>query len=159
MQLQRLAYQGLGSGSWEGYNDCVPRTRQLESLRDLPLSYPLPEDAGVHTTEGNISTGQHGSTLEAPDDVVVTTNEGEGMASTIDEPHRETFDSLLPHSEQGPDLKVQEKNEAESAGRILQRATWPLRSSQLGSAEPQTQSIDQPELDSLDSPLKTHVSV
>ena len=81
------------------------------------------------------------------------------MASTIDEAHRDTFDSLLPHSEQGPGLRFQEKNEVELAGRILQRTTWPLPSSQLGSAEPQAQSIEEPELYSLGSPLKTRVSV
>ena len=142
-----------------GYTSRIPRTRQLENLRELPLSYLPLEGAGVHTTEGNINTDQHGSTLEAPDDVVVSTNEGENMASTINEPHRDTFDSLLPHSEQGPGLRFQEKDEVELAGRILQRATWPLPSSQLGSAEPQTRSRDQPELDSLHSPLTTRVSV
>lgn len=51
LQLQRLAYQGLGSGAWSGYTDTIPSTRDAYFLADLPLSYPLEDEksAGVQT--------------------------------------------------------------------------------------------------------------
>lgn len=39
LQLQRLAYQGLGSGSWSGYADAIPTTQPGEELGNLPLAY------------------------------------------------------------------------------------------------------------------------
>lgn len=44
LQLQRLAYQGLGSGAWSGYTDTIPTTRDAYFLADLPLSYPVEEE-------------------------------------------------------------------------------------------------------------------
>lgn len=45
MQLQRLAYQGLGSEKWAGYTDDVPRTRPGYILADLARAYPPGGDA------------------------------------------------------------------------------------------------------------------
>lgn len=43
LQLQRLAYQGLGSEKWSNYTDDVPKTRPGYFLADLARAYP-PED-------------------------------------------------------------------------------------------------------------------
>lgn len=43
LQLQRLAYQGLGSEKWTNYTDDVPKTRPGYFLADLARAYP-PED-------------------------------------------------------------------------------------------------------------------
>lgn len=40
LQLQRLAYQGIGSGTWSGYTDDVPMTESGALLGDLTQSYP-----------------------------------------------------------------------------------------------------------------------
>lgn len=40
LQLQRMAYQGLGSELWSGYTDSVPKTRPGYFLADLHLAYP-----------------------------------------------------------------------------------------------------------------------
>lgn len=39
LQLQRMAYQGLGSESWSGYTDAVPKTRPGYFLADLHREY------------------------------------------------------------------------------------------------------------------------
>lgn len=39
LQLQRAAYQGIGSGDWVGYTDAVPTTQGTETLADLAHSY------------------------------------------------------------------------------------------------------------------------
>lgn len=43
LQLQRLAYQGLGSEKWSNYTDDIPKTRPGYFLADLARAYP-PED-------------------------------------------------------------------------------------------------------------------
>lgn len=44
MQLQRLAYQGLGSEKWTNYTDDVPRTSPGLLNADLARAYPLAAD-------------------------------------------------------------------------------------------------------------------
>ncbi|PHH84688.1 hypothetical protein CDD83_1541 [Cordyceps sp. RAO-2017] len=39
LQLQRAAYQGIGSGSWAGFTDDIPRARRGEPLANLPRHY------------------------------------------------------------------------------------------------------------------------
>jgi hypothetical protein len=39
LQLQRLAYQGLGSGEWGDYEESIPKTKEAEPLVDLVSSY------------------------------------------------------------------------------------------------------------------------
>lgn len=43
LQLQRLAYQGLGSEKWTNYTDDIPKTRPGYFLADLARAHP-PED-------------------------------------------------------------------------------------------------------------------
>ncbi|KAG6359856.1 hypothetical protein INS49_010909 [Diaporthe citri] len=49
LQLQRVAYQGIGSGTWAGHFDAVPMTESDELMGDLPHSY--------HTGSGSSCTG------------------------------------------------------------------------------------------------------
>lgn len=44
LQLQRLAYQGLGSQKWSNYTDDVPKTRTGYFLADLARAYPPGDD-------------------------------------------------------------------------------------------------------------------
>ncbi|KAG6357480.1 hypothetical protein INS49_013357 [Diaporthe citri] len=47
LQLQRMAYQGLGSEAWSGYTDSVPKTRPGYFLADLHLAYSHDENKEV----------------------------------------------------------------------------------------------------------------
>lgn len=42
LQLQRTSYQGIGSGTWLGQTEAIPRTTTGENLANLPLSYSIP---------------------------------------------------------------------------------------------------------------------
>lgn len=44
LQLQRLAYQGLGSEKWSNYTDDIPKTRPGYFLADLARAYPPDDD-------------------------------------------------------------------------------------------------------------------
>jgi hypothetical protein len=44
LQLQRAGYQGLGSGTWSGYTDSIPKTQPGEILGNIPRSYALDGD-------------------------------------------------------------------------------------------------------------------
>lgn len=51
LQLQRLAYQGLGRGPWSGYTDTIPKTKSDEELGNLALAYG--DDEEVRGTKVN----------------------------------------------------------------------------------------------------------
>lgn len=53
LQLQRLAYQGLGSEKWSNYTDDIPKTRPGYFLADLARAYP-PEDDEVHEVKPTV---------------------------------------------------------------------------------------------------------
>lgn len=44
LQLQRIGFQGIGSGTWSGYTDSIPRTKQGEIIASLALEYSLEVD-------------------------------------------------------------------------------------------------------------------
>lgn len=45
LQLQRMAFQGVRSGTWPGYVRTVPTTQPPEeTLANLPFAYPLGQD-------------------------------------------------------------------------------------------------------------------
>lgn len=44
LQLQRAAYQGLGTGTWAGYTDCIPKTGKNETMGDLVGTYMMETD-------------------------------------------------------------------------------------------------------------------
>lgn len=66
LQLQRMAYQGLGSESWSGYTDSVPKTRPGYFLADLHVEYSVDRNEQVgpavkrstHTTNTWVSQSQ-----------------------------------------------------------------------------------------------------
>lgn len=45
LQLQRIGFQGVGSGTWSGYIDNIPRTSHDEALTGLALAFPLETDS------------------------------------------------------------------------------------------------------------------
>ncbi|ROW13909.1 hypothetical protein VPNG_03592 [Cytospora leucostoma] len=68
LQLQRLAYQGLGSERWSNYTDTIPKTRPAYFLADLALAYPQGRsDAGEGETKRPAQTTDDGSTVSASD--------------------------------------------------------------------------------------------
>ncbi|RDA95396.1 hypothetical protein CP533_3421 [Ophiocordyceps camponoti-saundersi (nom. inval.)] len=62
LQLQRAAYQGIGSGAWQGFNGAVPRTKGMEVLADLTSWYSDSRD-DEKTTDVNDSPVQSASTV------------------------------------------------------------------------------------------------
>lgn len=51
LQLQRIGFQGMGSGTWLGCTQAIPRTATGETLGNLPLSYSMPDGDstdGIH---------------------------------------------------------------------------------------------------------------
>lgn len=79
LQLQRLAYQGIKSGTWSGYTDSVPMTKPCEILGDLPASYQDP---------GSGPVGDQGQPSSKPGNandtgVVGGSNNGGSAATTV----------------------------------------------------------------------------
>lgn len=74
LQLQRIGFQGVGSGTWSGYTDTIPRTKQDEVLASLALEYPLQaggKDSGRGSPEQTTGsmTGAGGMTSQDETDV------------------------------------------------------------------------------------------
>lgn len=67
LQLQRLAYQGLGSEKWSNYTDDIPKTRPGYFLADLVRAYPEDDDDEVHEVKpiGHATTTTTPSVSEA----------------------------------------------------------------------------------------------
>lgn len=86
LQLQRIGFQGVGSGTWSGYMDNIPRTKGGEVLTGLALEYPLEADG---------SDGARAS-LEKTDSSM--TGAG-GAASRDEEADVASLDDLLDTSE------------------------------------------------------------
>ncbi|KAJ0116553.1 hypothetical protein J7T55_007533 [Diaporthe amygdali] len=66
LQLQRIGFQGTNSGTWSGYTDSIPRTRQGETLSGLALKYPLDLDGndgngGLPNKTNSYTTGAVGA--------------------------------------------------------------------------------------------------
>lgn len=63
LQLQRIGFQGVGSGTWSGYTDNIPRTKQDETLTGLALEYPLEADGrdGGHGSPEKTSSNTSGA--------------------------------------------------------------------------------------------------
>jgi hypothetical protein len=55
LQLQRLAYQGLESGEWGGYEDDVPTTKGWGPLADLTAAYPNQDEEEARREKRNSS--------------------------------------------------------------------------------------------------------
>lgn len=54
LQLQRLAYQGLGSEKWSHYTDDIPKTRPGYFLADLARAYPEHDDDEVQEVKPTV---------------------------------------------------------------------------------------------------------
>lgn len=54
LQLQRLAYQGLGSEKWSHYSDDIPKTRPGYFLADLVRAYPEDNDDEVQEVKPTV---------------------------------------------------------------------------------------------------------
>ncbi|KAK7736866.1 hypothetical protein SLS63_003215 [Diaporthe eres] len=85
LQLQRIGFQGVGSGTWTGYTDNIPRTKQDEALTGLALEYPLETDG---------SDGGRGS----PEKTLGSMLGPRGTASQDEETDVASLDDLLDSS-------------------------------------------------------------
>lgn len=80
LQLQRMAYQGLGSEAWSGYTDSVPKTRPGYFLADLHFEYSLERNKEVasairgkaHTASTQALQSQARSNADRSESVTVT---------------------------------------------------------------------------------------
>ncbi|KAL1855676.1 hypothetical protein Daus18300_011057 [Diaporthe australafricana] len=73
LQLQRLAYQGLGSEKWTNYTDDIPKTRPGYFLADLARAYP-PGDEDNEIREVKPTT--HATTTTTPSVSEASVNQG-----------------------------------------------------------------------------------
>lgn len=99
LQLQRIGFQGVGSGTWSGYTDNIPRTKQGEIIASLALEYPL---------GANCKDGGRGS----PEQTNSSTPTAAGTASQ-DEVDVASLDDLLDAS----GSQTGSENGADSASR------------------------------------------
>jgi hypothetical protein len=58
LQLQRAGYQGMGSGTWLGHTEAIPRTATGEELGNLPLSYSMPGGDCINSTNWQPTASQ-----------------------------------------------------------------------------------------------------
>lgn len=86
LQLQRIGFQGIGSGTWSGYTDSIPKTKQGEIIASLALGYP---------SEAEGWDGGPGSPVKTESG---TTGAG-GRASRDEETDVASLDDLLDTSE------------------------------------------------------------
>ncbi|KAI7782645.1 hypothetical protein LA080_013133 [Diaporthe eres] len=56
LQLQRLAYQGVGSEKWSNYTDDIPKTRPGYFLADLARAYPPDDEEEVQGMKPTVHT-------------------------------------------------------------------------------------------------------
>lgn len=57
LQLQRMAFQGVKSGSWSGYTRAVPMPLSSgETMVNLPVKYPLRQDSSEHVSNDTRKT-------------------------------------------------------------------------------------------------------
>ncbi|RDA88405.1 hypothetical protein CP532_5561 [Ophiocordyceps camponoti-leonardi (nom. inval.)] len=68
LQLQRAAYQGIRSGTWEGFTGAVPRTKGVEVLADLASWYGDGESrGGEKMNDAGVSPVQSASAVGSDD--------------------------------------------------------------------------------------------
>ncbi|PHH63863.1 hypothetical protein CDD81_5420 [Ophiocordyceps australis] len=84
LQLQRVAYQGIGSGAWRGFTEAIPTTEQNTNLANLVLFHGTERDKDLvlarRSTNSSLAT-EHSSIL---------TFVSHEMVSPIDEREGET---------------------------------------------------------------------
>lgn len=89
LQLQRIGFQGLGSGTWSGYTNSVPRTKEGEDLEGLALKYPL----------GPLGADGNGGGRRSPEKTNSSTTGTAVSRSRDEEPDVASLDDLLDDSE------------------------------------------------------------
>lgn len=98
LQLQRLAYQGLGSEKWSNYTDDIPKTRPGYFLADLARAYPPDDrDDETHELKPTVHTGSTATVtvLEASVDRSVS-GQSRGVPSCPDAEFTETDPQHVP---------------------------------------------------------------
>lgn len=95
LQLQRLAYQGLGSEKWSNYTDDIPKTRPGYFLADLARAYPEHDDDEVQDVKPIV----HAASTTTPSVSEINTNLRVSEQSRGD-PSRpvSAVSELVPHS-------------------------------------------------------------
>ncbi|KAG6366976.1 hypothetical protein INS49_001157 [Diaporthe citri] len=82
LQLQRMAYQGVGSGNWSRYTDRIPLTETGDILADLPRSYPLDKKEGADVEQGNLVEQRTGTTVTTVQTAPLRQVETDGSSAT-----------------------------------------------------------------------------
>ncbi|KAK2597555.1 hypothetical protein N8I77_012334 [Diaporthe amygdali] len=134
LQLQRMAYQGLGSEAWSGYTDSIPKTRPGYFLADLHVENSIKrskeagatvkKDAQITNTRGFQSQANHNA--DRPESVTGT----DGTDSSTDvqispAPYELALPAAVSRSgvsslEMPPELMSRELNSAEPVSPISQ---------------------------------------
>lgn len=88
LQLQRTAFQGLGTGTWTGYTNVIPKTQKGEMLGDLVLSYTNGSTLAVSTPSaeklGPVITHTTSSTTEVPAQIEAAVAGGHAASHSTD---------------------------------------------------------------------------
>lgn len=82
LQLQRMAYQGVGSGNWSRYTDRIPLTEMGDILADLHRSYPLDKKKEADVEQGNTIEKRTGTTVTTVQTAAPTEDETDGSSAT-----------------------------------------------------------------------------
>lgn len=95
LQLQRLAYQGLGSEKWSHYAGDIPKTRPGYFLADLARAYPEHDDDEVQEVK---PTG-HATSTTTPSVSEISANLRVSEQSRGDPPRPvSAVSELVPHA-------------------------------------------------------------
>lgn len=81
LHFQRMAYEGINSGTWSGQSDAIPSTKPGEILAELPTraQITVPDDASEKTSPSN-QTGQTDEGIEL-DSLIETNDTGYRLAT------------------------------------------------------------------------------
>lgn len=103
LQLQRAAYQGIGSGTWTGCLDVVPMTESGELMGDLPHSY--------HTRTGSSCADQAKLDVQKPNLAPMSEESNQSAVENdgrcVRSAEQQSVPIVSPHAtEQGTDSSV-----------------------------------------------------
>lgn len=89
LQLQRMAYQGLGSEAWSGYTDSIPKTRPGYFLADLHVAYSHDQTKEIKSVvkksakTGNTQVSQSQAIPNTDRPESLTSIDGTGSSTTV----------------------------------------------------------------------------
>lgn len=97
LQLQRLAYQGLGSEEWTNYTNDIPKTRPGYFLADLARAYP---PGGGDDEIREVKPPAHATTTTTPSVSEASVNRGvsEQSRGALPRPVSAVSSELLPQA-------------------------------------------------------------